>query len=386
MRIRDIQHPPWWYTFRYELLKIADKNSPCYVYSKSCLHEKAVSLLSCQAVDRVFYSVKANSNKNILQQFYQEGIGFECVSLSEVYFILKLFPDILKNKILFTPNFAPKKEYHQALALDILITIDNLYILEHWAELFFQKNIFIRVDLGEGHGHHKYVVTGGDESKFGIPISSLAQVSEIVNRHDIRVVGLHSHAGSGILNPLHWEKVFRSLTNCLQLFPHVTILDVGGGLGITERQDQTPLSLDKFNQSLVEVKKEWPKLQIWIEPGRYLVAESGVLLAKVTQTKVKGSIKFVGIETGMNSFLRPMLYDSYHEIVNLTRLDEPIVEPMNIVGPICESGDTLGRLQPMPICQEDDVILIENVGAYGYSMSSNYNLREPAQEYYAAEC
>jgi diaminopimelate decarboxylase/aspartate kinase len=128
------------------------------------------------------------------------------------------------------------------------------------------------------------------------------------------------------------------------------------------------------------VKSAIPGVDLWLEPGRYFVANAGVLLARVTQTKSKGGTRYVGVTTGMNSLIRPALYGSWHEIVNLTRLDAPATERVNVVGPICESGDVLGLDRLLPPTQEDDVLLIANVGAYGRSMSSNYNLREPAIE------
>jgi diaminopimelate decarboxylase/aspartate kinase len=163
-------------------------------------------------------------------------------------------------------------------------------------------------------------------------------------------------------------------------FPSVTTVDLGGGLGVPERATEPPLDLDALGAVLTELHNKHPTLALWLEPGRYLVAEAGVLLAQVTQLKGKGEVKYVGIATGMNSLIRPALYGAHHDIVNLTRLDEAASELVNIVGPICESGDQLGNDRLLPPTQEGDVLLIANAGAYGYAMSSNYNLRAPAQE------
>lgn len=373
---------PWWKSQREQLLALAQQGSAQYVYSPQRLQQSVDKLQACDAVDQIFYSIKANSHADILQQFYQSGLGLECVSIEELHFVLKLFPEIDKLRISFTPNFAAKAEYEQALALGVCVTLDSLYPFQHWPELFAHRDIFIRVDIGKGSGHHRYVVTGGDQSKFGIPLSALDEVQKIAAANSMKIIGLHSHAGSGILNPLHWQGVFNALANLTQQFPDVGILNLGGGLGIVERPGQRELDLQALNQSLLEVKANHPDLQVWLEPGRYLVASAGVLLAKVTQVKRKGDLQFVGLETGMNSLIRPALYGSYHEIVNLTRLNEPKTERANIVGPICESGDTLGYSRYLPQCKEGDVMLIANVGAYGYCMSSHYNLREPAQEVY----
>ncbi len=155
---------------------------------------------------------------------------------------------------------------------------------------------------------------------------------------------------------------------------------MGGGLGVPENASQHSLDVQAINNSLLQAKSAFPDIQIWMEPGRFLVAEAGVLLARVTQVKSKNEVNFIGIETGMNSLIRPALYGSYHEIVNLTRLDEAPALTAHIVGPICESGDVLGYSRILPKTREGDVILIANTGAYGRVMSSHYNLREPARE------
>jgi len=160
----------------------------------------------------------------------------------------------------------------------------------------------------------------------------------------------------------------------------VRVIDVGGGLGVPERPDQAAVDLSRLDTLLQAVRAEHPQLEVWLEPGRYFVAAAGVLLARVTQLKTKGDVRFVGVATGMNSLIRPALYGSYHEIANLTRLEEPATEVVNVVGPICESADVLGHDRLLPVTKEGDVLLIANAGAYGHAMSSHYNLRAPAAE------
>jgi diaminopimelate decarboxylase/aspartate kinase len=158
------------------------------------------------------------------------------------------------------------------------------------------------------------------------------------------------------------------------------MLDLGGGLGVPETSGQDGLDMTELDQSIAAIKAANPDLEFWLEPGRYIVAEAGVMLASVTQTKGKAGIRYVGVSTGMNSLIRPALYGAYHEIVNLTRLDEPAEQVVNVVGPICETGDKLGTDRLLPECTEGDILLVANAGAYGYVMSSKYNLREPAKE------
>jgi diaminopimelate decarboxylase/aspartate kinase len=195
-----------------------------------------------------------------------------------------------------------------------------------------------------------------------------------------RVVGLHAHAGSGVRSPEAWSEVALFLAEAAERFPDVRVLDLGGGLGVPERPEQSPLDLDALGELLGRFKAANPRFELWLEPGRFLVAQSGVLLARVTQIKRKGEVYYVGLETGMNSLIRPPLYGAYHRIVNLSRLDEPSSWLAHVVGPICETGDILGRSRRLPPTAEGDVILIANAGAYGRVMSSRYNLREPAGE------
>jgi diaminopimelate decarboxylase/aspartate kinase len=379
--LQDQSAAPWWVKQRSTLLQLMDNSqAPHYVYSSARLQEAANQLQACDALDHIFYAMKANYNHTILKIFYEQGLGFECVSLGEVDCILQLFPGIDRKRIIFTPNFAPKTEYEKALTLGITLTIDNIYPLHAWGALFADHNILLRIDPGYGHGHHRYVCTGGSDSKFGIPLSELASVQKYIKQHHIHVIGLHTHAGSGILRPTIWYDNAQVLLSLLDQFPEVRILNIGGGLGIPEKPAQQALDLSAFNASLSEIKKAYPHLHIWLEPGRFLVAAAGVLLARVTQIKHKQGISFIGIETGMNSLIRPALYGSYHEIVNLSKLDQPHTQIAHIVGPICESGDVLGYSRSMPDTKEGDVVLIANTGAYGYSMSSHYNLREPASE------
>ncbi|HVH33713.1 MAG TPA: bifunctional aspartate kinase/diaminopimelate decarboxylase, partial [Tahibacter sp.] len=185
---------------------------------------------------------------------------------------------------------------------------------------------------------------------------------------------------SGILDAQHWREVYAQLAALAQRFTRIEAINIGGGLGVPARADEASLDLAALDVCLAEIKQAYPQFELWLEPGRYLVAEAGVLLARVTQTKRKGDYCYVGVDTGMNSLIRPALYEAWHEIVNLTRLDEAADTLYQVVGPICESGDVLGSNRRLPECREGDVILIAQAGAYGATMASRYNLREPAAE------
>lgn len=376
----SIRNTPWWEKERDRLLTIASLNSPCYVYHSGTQASKAKQLLALKSVDTLFYAIKANPHPSILKTLEKEGVGFECVSIQELNTILELFPDIDVKRILFTPNFAPKTEYEHALNIGCFITVDSLYPLEHWPALFKDREIIVRIDPGTGAGHHKHVSTGGNESKFGITQNDIDQIVALTKKNNIHVVGLHAHSGSGILTPELWQQTALMLSSLIEQFPQVKSINLGGGLGVVEKPGQQPLDFDHLDALLMAVKSRYPEIKLWLEPGRFFVSESGVLLAKVTQCKEKGKVRFIGIETGMNSLIRPSLYGAYHEIVNLSRLYEEKAGFSHIVGPICESGDTLGYDRLLPVTEENDILLIANAGAYGRCMSSHYNLRPPAQE------
>lgn len=373
--------PTWWETHKDRLVEIAKGQSPVYVYNEAVVVESINTLKKMQAVDQIFYAIKANHFDKILQQVNHAGLGFECVSLGEIEYVLNLFPDVDHQRILFTPNFAAKNEYETALRLNVIVTVDNLHPLLHWPELFRDQKIILRFDPGKGYGHHHFVCTGGHDSKFGIPVSARDQLTALVKKIHCHVIGLHTHVGSGIFNYHTWRDNALFLIDLLPDFPDCQLINLGGGLGVTEKPGQRALNLTSLDNELLAIKKLKPGLQLWLEPGRFLVSDAGVLLAKVTQMKTKGETLYVGIDAGMNSLIRPALYGAYHEIVNLSRLDEPRNTVAHIVGPICESSDTLGFSRLIPKnTQEGDVMLIANAGAYGRVMSSFYNLRHPAEE------
>ena len=371
---------PWWRAKRAQLLSALAEEEAAYVYDLQVVAGAAQALRALSAIARVHYSMKANPHPQILAVLRAQGIDFECVSRGEVERLQGQFPELEPQRILYTPNFAARGEIAWALAAGVRVTVDNAYVLASWPQLFRGHDIFVRIDTGVGRGHHDHVRTAGTRSKFGVQLSELRVLAGLAQAAGARIVGLQAHVGSGVFDVTSWEHTARVLAGAAKGFEEVRVIDIGGGLGVPEHPEQPQVDLGKLDTLLLAVRAEHPQLALWLEPGRYFVAAAGVLLARVTQLKSKGGVRFVGVTTGMNSLIRPALYGSYHEIVNLTRVDEPATELVSVVGPICESADVLGHDRLLPVTREGDVLLIANTGAYGRAMSSHYNLRPPAAE------
>eukprot|EP01087_Luapelamoeba_hula_P005093 TRINITY_DN15180_c0_g1_i3.p1 TRINITY_DN15180_c0_g1~~TRINITY_DN15180_c0_g1_i3.p1 ORF type:complete len:356 (+),score=56.74 TRINITY_DN15180_c0_g1_i3:132-1199(+) len=350
----------------------------------------------------------------VLQILYEAGIGFECVSLEELRHVFGLFPDldkrpsdITQSRVIYTPNFASHADHRTCLASfpGATLILDSIYPLERWHDLFAgHRELMLRVDpsTAQRRGHHDHVKTTGKQCKFGISADELERIPTLVANIGARVVGLHAHVGSGILQPDTWPETAKYMSTLLTKFPDVCVFNLGGGLGVPEHEStQSSLDTAAVNDALLDCAKQFPQVQLWMEPGRFLVAQAGVLLCTVTQTKEKAVRKatsesegesaseskahiYIGVNTGFNTLIRPILYDAYHQIVNLGRLDETgDTITADVVGNICESGDVLGRARVLPKdTQEGDLLLIATTGAYGRSMSSHYNMREPAPEHF----
>jgi diaminopimelate decarboxylase/aspartate kinase len=346
---------------------------------------RADELNALSAVDRRFYAIKANPHPEILRTLAAAGFGMECVSAGELAHVRATLPDLPAERILFTPNFAPRAEYEAALAAGVQLTIDNLAILSAWPEVFAGHAILLRIDLGRGLGHHDKVRTGGERSKFGIAVSDLDAALALAQQAGAQVLGLHAHLGSGILDVAHWKAAYGELAALAERIPSVAVIDIGGGFGVPQEPGEQPLSLAALDAALAEVKALYPRFELWIEPGRYLVAEAGVVLTRVTQVKRKGQTRFVGTDAGMHTLIRPALYQAWHEIVHLAAAPDADQERVQVVGPICESGDVLGEDRWLPPCAERDVLLIADAGAYGAVMASRYNLRGLPVEVYRGD-
>lgn len=382
---RDTTNTPagnsqWWNKKQADLLALCPDDAPLYVYDLETISARANAISGLKHLDRGWYAMKANSHPDVLRRAIDAGLGLECVSIGEIEAARKAVPDLPMDRLLFTPNFAAKSEYQAALELGIHLTLDGLHPLRAWPEIFKGREITLRINPQRPEGHHKHVRTAGPEAKFGLHVDELEDARELAKQAGAIITGLHVHSGSGISDPDHWRRVGTFLVETARTMPDVRILDLGGGLGVDEASGPRRIDTNALDAVLADLKTAHPQYELWLEPGRFIVAEAGVLLARVTQLKQTPDARFIGINAGMNSLIRPALYGSRHDIVNLTRLDETADQIVDIVGPICESADRMGAQRLMPQTSEGDVILIANGGAYGAVMGSRYNLREPAGE------
>ncbi len=373
----------WWEeaSKRRRLLEIGRRESAAFVYDLASIEAAAAALRGVKSIARWAYAMKANWHPEILRRVHSAGLSLECVSQGEIEHAFAHVPGLTPERVLFTPNFAPRSEYEYGFRQGVQVTLDNLYPLKAWPEVFRDREIFVRVDPGTGRGHHHHVRTAGEHSKFGVPVAELEELADLARAADARVVGLHAHTGSGILDVANWTETGALLAQLARYFPDVHVVDLGGGIGVPEQLGQSGIDLGALDAGVAQLKQRFPQIEFWMEPGRFLVAKAGVLVAVVTQLKGKGETRYVGIATGMNSLIRPALYGAHHDIRNLTRLEQPLTDKVTVVGPICETADQLGSDRWLPPTEEGDVLLVANCGAYGYAMASHYNLRPPAAEF-----
>jgi bifunctional diaminopimelate decarboxylase / aspartate kinase len=371
----------WWRGQREHLLHLAEAGTPRYVYNLPTVRARARALAAIKPIDQRYYAIKANSHPAILEVLEQEGFGLECVSHGELKHVFNALPALSPRRVLFTPSFAPRAEYEAAFALGVTVTLDNVEALQRWPDLFRNRELWLRVDLGRGEGHHAKVRTGGKDSKFGLPTARVDEFVRVAGELGTRVVGLHAHLGSGVETAQHWRLMCDELAGFARRIGSVETIDIGGGLPIPYSAEDEPFDLDAWAAGLAEVKAVHPAFRLAIEPGRYLVAEAGVLLSTATQVIEKDGIRRVGLDAGMNTLMRPALYDAWHDIENLSRLGGYAEAMFDVVGPICESSDVFGKRRRLPVSTApDDVMLIADAGAYGYVMANTYNQRELPRE------
>ncbi len=364
-----------------QLLK--EYGSPLYVYDEEILRERCSELRNLIKYPhfRVNYSAKANTNVELLKIICDEGLDVDAMSPGEMY--LEMKAGFTSDRMMFIGNNVSREELQYAVDRGIYISVDSLSQLALLGQVNRGGQVCVRVNPGIGAGHHEKVITGGKKAKFGIAIEDLNQAQEIAASYDMTITGLNQHIGSLFLETEAYVAAAAQLLQIAASLPSIQIVDFGGGMGIPYQHEQEPrLDLNKLGaelNNLIEdwVSKHWP-ITVRIEPGRYIVAESGAVLGTVTAIKNNYNINFVGCDIGFNTLIRPAMYDSYHEVSVVPaeyREYQEYEQAVYLVGQICESGDILAHDRVLPICHEGDGIIIHDAGAYGFAMASSYNSR-----------
>ena len=358
--------------------------TPLYVYDAKTIRERYRNIVDNIKYPylKVHYAVKANSNPAILRLLKKEGANAETVSQGSVSLALKA--GFKPNQIIYTCNGVEEKELKFLAENHIRVNIDSLSQLEKWGQITPNSKVGLRLNLDLHAGSHAHLRTGGKKSKFGIHFSKIKEAKKIAARYKLQIVGLHQHIGTDTLTPKPYIQAMKALTKVAHQFGNLEYLDFGSGLSIPYKPGQEPLDIKEFGKEFDKtidafVHDYGKEVEAIIEPGRYLVAESGTLIAKVTDIKENGNVTFIAVNTGMGHLVRPAMYGAYHKIINASRIKGKKMKA-TIVGNICESGDTFGTERDIVAPKEGDLIAILDAGAYGFTMSSFYNARvRPAE-------
>ena len=361
--------------------------TPLYVYHAEKIEQQYQDLLAQfeSTQTKFFYACKALTNIHILKVIKDMGCNIDCSSINEVR--LALHVGFLPNNILYTSNSVGFDEISTAVELGVNVNIDSLSNVEKFGQAFGgTKAIGVRIRPDVMAGGNLKISTGHITSKFGIPLTQLDALKLIQATYKINIQALHIHTGSEIKDVSVFMKSAEIFDTLLPHFPSVQILDFGGGFKVPYAPGEQGTDMTQLGQEVNKVMKELSKkfgrsLTAWFEPGKYMVSEAGFFIAKVNVLKTSGEITFAGLNTGLNHLIRPMFYDAYHHIDNITRPANP-PKQYAIVGNICET-DTFAWDRAIPEIAEGDLLVFYNAGAYGYEMASNYNARfKPAQVLY----
>ena len=368
-----------------DLLSAANEfGTPLYIYDAATIsrqYEKLKKAFSGVKL-KIKYACKANTNLEIMKHLRNLGAGLDVVSIEEV--ILGIKAGYKPSEILFTPNCVSFEEIKEAVELGVVINIDNISILEQFGHLYGNTvPCCIRMNPHIAAGGNSHIQTGHIDSKFGISIYQLRHIERIVSTCNMKINGLHIHTGSEILDSSVFIRMAELMFETAQSFSDLEFIDFGSGFKVAYKEGDYITDIDELSKEFTELFKGFCKsygreLELWFEPGKFLVSEAGVLLVKVNTVKQTTATVFVGVDSGQNHLIRPMFYDAYHHIINISN-PEGKQRIYTVVGYICET-DTFGWDRKMNEVREGDVLAILNAGAYGYTMSNNYNSRlRPAE-------
>ncbi len=378
----------------FSVKELAEKyDTPLYVLSEKRIRDNYNhlhnALISNYKHLRIYYAAKANSNLTVLRILQSEGAYLDTVSPGEVF--MGLSSGYTPERILFTGTSVRNDELKMLADANITVNVDSQSELDRLLKITVPPVVSVRVNPEIGAGHHGHCITAGPESKFGLWEDDAIKVYATAKRARVERFGIHMHIGSGILNIEPYSLAVEKLLGIAKrVHDEVGIefefIDIGGGFGIPYQPEDKPVDLTEFSSKIVAPFKSKVKEYglgkpfLCVEPGRYLVCDASILLTTVNTIKTTPSRKFVGVDAGFNTLVRPTMYGSYHQIIVANKVSQADKETYDVVGPICESGDALAKDRTLPNVEEGDLLAILNAGAYGFSMSSQYNSRPRAAE------
>ena len=368
-----------------DLLSAASEfGTPLYIYDAGTISRQFERLKKAFSGVKlkIKYACKANTNLEIMKHLRNLGAGLDVVSIEEV--ILGIKAGYKPSEILFTPNCVSFEEIKEAVELGVVINIDNISILEQFGHEYGNTvPCCIRMNPHIAAGGNSHIQTGHIDSKFGISIYQLRHIERVVSTCKMKINGLHIHTGSEILDSSVFIRMAELMFETARSFTDLEFIDFGSGFKVAYKEGDYITDIEELSKEFTELFKGFCKsygreLELWFEPGKFLVSEAGVLLVKVNTVKQTTATVFVGVDSGQNHLIRPMFYDAYHHIINISN-PEGKQRIYTVVGYICET-DTFGWDRKMNEVREGDVLAILNAGAYGYTMSNNYNSRlRPAE-------
>ena len=358
--------------------------TPLYIYDAERIKYQYEQLIAAfPGVDlKIKYAMKALNNISILKYIRTLGCGLDCVSIQEVKLGLKA--GFEPGEIMFTPSSVAYEEIEEAIAIGVTLNIDNISILEQFGDKYgASKPVCIRLNPHIMAGGNNKISTGHIDSKFGISILQLRHLKRVIDTYNLDINGLHMHTGSDILDAEVFLKGAEILFDFAKEFDNIKFIDFGSGFKVPYREGDIRVDIQDLGKKITAAFKVFREeyghnVELWFEPGKYLVSEAGLLLVKANVVKTTPATVFVGVNSGMNHLIRPMMYDAYHDIVNISNTSGT-QRVYTIVGYICET-DTFGWDRQLSEVSVGDLLVIKNAGAYGLSMANNYNSRfRPAE-------
>lgn len=358
--------------------------SPLYVYDGATIRRKVTELQQAFAgVNmKIKYACKANTNLAVLRLMREIGVELDVVSPGELE--MGKIAGYHASQITFTPSGVPFEEVKAAVEAGAIVNVDSIPLLEWFGQTYGNsKPCLIRIKPNVAAGGNAKIMTAHADSKFGISVLLLDQILEVVKKYNIRIVGLHQHTGSDIKDAEPFLKVADILFETAKHFPDLEVIDLGGGFKVSYLPGDAITDMDLLGKKISErfqtfCREYGRELQLWFEPGKFLVSESGFLFVQTTVVKEDPARNFVHVDSGLNHLIRPMMYGSYHHILNISNPNGAL-KHYNVVGYICET-DTFASDRELPEVRPGDTLAFLNAGAYGLTMSSNYNTRfRPAE-------